>query len=81
MANLRFDFSANNIFKNAENIKTYKYKDIGTSNFGLIHNNDGSITLSDKNTANYDMAAIRASLDNLFNFRLGQAILEPMYRK
>jgi hypothetical protein len=63
-------------------VKTYKYKDIGTSNFMLSHDPyTGVTTFSDRDTSNVDMAAIKASLTNLFSFRLGQEILEPLYRK
>jgi phage baseplate assembly protein W len=33
----------------------------------------------DSNTSNFDKTAVQTSLNNLFNFRLGEAILEPMY--
>jgi hypothetical protein len=82
MANVALDFSLNNLFKNQTGVKTYKYKDIGTSNFMLIHDDYHNTTrFSDRDTSNVDMAAIKASLTNLFSFRLGQEILEPLYRK
>lgn len=82
MANVALDFSLNNLFKNQTGVKTYKYKDIGTSNFMLIHDDyNNTTTFSDRDTSNVDMAAIKASLTNLFSFRLGQEILEPLYRK
>lgn len=82
MANVALDFSLNNLFKNQTGVKTYKYKDIGTSNFMLIRDDyNNTTTFSDRDTSNVDMAAIKASLTNLFSFRLGQEILEPLYRK
>jgi replicative DNA helicase len=82
MGNISLDFSDNQIFQKQKNVKTYVYKDIGTSNFKLskdIYND--TVTLIGINTSNYDLDAITASLTNLFSFRLGQEILEPLYRK
>lgn len=37
MSNLSFDFSNNIVFNRDKNTRTYKFKDIGTENFKLIH--------------------------------------------
>ena len=47
----------------------------------LIHLDNDKVILYAINTSNYDEDCIKASLTNLFNFRLGQEILEPEYRK
>lgn len=82
MGNISLDFSDKQIFQKQKNIRTYVYKDIGTSNFGLSKDTyTDAIKLISINTSNYDLDAIKASLTNLFSFRLGQEILEPLYRK
>jgi hypothetical protein len=82
MGNISLDFSDKLIFQKQKNVRTYVYKDIGTSNFGLSKNDyDNTVKLTSINTSNYDLDAITASLTNLFTFRLGQEILEPLYRK
>lgn len=39
----------------------------------------GTIKLYSINTSNYDADCIKTSLTNLFNYRLGQEVLEPEY--
>jgi len=46
--------------------KKYTYKDI-------------KVPLDETFSANYDIVAIKASLKNIFNFRLGQRILDPKF--
>lgn len=83
MANLTFDLSLNTLFKREHGVRTYKFKDIGTSKFKLINdfnNYSNNIKLLDNDTSLTDMDAIMNSLHNLFKFRTGQEILEPLYR-
>lgn len=84
MANISFDFSNNAVFKRDKDTKTYIYRDIGTENFQLIHQktdkkNEIKLTLYSINTSNFDQQAVESALRNLFNFRLGEEILEPEF--
>ena len=60
-------------------------KIFGTDNFRLVPNGwnpeieSNEYILYDSNTSNFDKTAVKTALNNLFNFRLGEAILEPMY--
>lgn len=89
MANISFDFSNNAVFKRDKDTKTYVYRDIGTENFKLVKgyedpdnlNSEETIKLYSINTSNFDKSAIESALNNIFKFRLGQEILNPMFRK
>lgn len=60
-------------------------KIFGTDNFRLVPKGwnpeieSNEYILYDSNTSNFDKTAVKTALNNLFNFRLGEAILEPMY--
>jgi phage baseplate assembly protein W len=84
MANLKVDLSLNKFWQKDENVKTYTYKDLGTDNFYLVTKSNGSyesdsVSLYDINTSVYDERAIENSLNNIFNFRLGQEVLAPEF--
>lgn len=87
MANLSFDFSNNAVFQRDKDTKTYIYRDIGTENFQLIHgykdqenlNSEPTLKLYSINTSNFNESAIESALRNLFSFRLGEEILEPLF--
>ena len=81
MANISFDYSANLVFnKGEDSFRKYTYRDIGTEN---IRSYKDPITkqtkIVDIDTSNYDEAAIKQSLKNLFNFRPGEEILQPEF--
>lgn len=81
MANISFDFSAKQIFNNGEDsFRKYTYRDIGTQNFRSYTDPETKqLKIIDLDTSNYDEAAIKASLKNLFMFRQGEQILQPEF--
>ena len=85
MANLSFDFSNNVVFNRDKDTKTYIYRDIGTENFQLIReqpenfSKESTLKLYSVNTSNFDEQAVKSALNNIFKFRLGEEILEPMF--
>lgn len=81
MANISLDFSANAIFKKGEDsFRKYTYRDIGTQNIRSYKDPvTGQFSLDDVNTSNYDEAAVKQSLINLFSFRPGEEILQPEF--
>lgn len=44
-----------------------------------LYHVDGEVKVNAVNTSNYDLNCVKSALTNLFNFRWGQEILEPMY--
>ena len=85
MANLSFDFSNNVLFKRDKDTKTYIYRDIGTENFQLVRtpskalSDPETVKLYSINTSNFDKRAVESALNNIFRFRMGEEILEPMF--
>lgn len=83
MANLILDLSDNFLFNQEEGVRSYKYRDIGTDNirlkYGLEKNGQIKYSISDLNTSNFDDVAIKAALNNIFQYRPGQRILQPMF--
>mgnify|MGYP003571242717 CR=1 FL=1 len=85
MANLSFDFSNNAVFNRDKDTKTYIYRDIGTENFQLVRrptenfSDKQTLKLYSVNTSNFDEQAVKSALNNIFKFRLGEEILEPMF--
>ena len=85
MANLSFDFSNNVVFNRDKDTKTYIYRDIGTENFQLIReqsenfSEESTLKLYSVNTSNFDEQAVKSALNNIFKFRLGEEVLEPMF--
>ena len=81
MANISFDFSANAIFKQGEDsFRNYTYRDIGTDNIRSYKDPETKqLKIVDIDTSNYDEAAVKQSLKNLFNFRPGEEILQPQF--
>lgn len=73
MANLVIDLSDNFLFKQEEGIRSYKYKDIGTDNiclkYDLEKNGQIKLSVSDLNTSNLDDVAVKAALNNIFQYR------------
>lgn len=81
MANITFDYSANLVFnKGEDSFRKYTYRDIGTENIRSYKDPiTKQIKIVDIDTSNYDEAAIKQSLKNLFNFRPGEEILQPEF--
>lgn len=79
MANINIDYSNNFVFRKQKTTKTVTYQDIGTANMRLYTDDKGVQRLHDVNTSNYDLAAIKSAIRNIFRFRKGQAILEPEF--
>lgn len=78
--NLTFDFSSREINfstqKSQANSKNYIYRDINTSSFALKETDAGDKVITPDNSV-YDLLAIKNSLNNLLNFRRGEALLKP----
>jgi phage baseplate assembly protein W len=79
MASIKFTFSNKKVL-NQTNVTDFKFKDIGTSNILLKYDRiNNKYTISDQNTSNVDANAIKASLENILNFRNGESILDPEF--
>lgn len=76
MSNINLDYSTLNVFQKESGVSTFTYKDIGTSNIHF-EKKDNISYINDNNTSNINDAAVKASLNNLFNFIPGQRILNP----
>lgn len=81
MSNISLDFSANEVFRKGEDsFRKYTYRDIGTQNIRSYTDPETKqMKIIDIDTSNYDEAAIKQSLRNLFNFRPGEEILQPEF--
>lgn len=83
MANLILDLSDNFLFNQEKGVRSYKYRDIGTDNIRLKYelekNGQIKYSISDLNTSNFDDVAVKAALNNIFKYRPGQRILQPMF--
>lgn len=81
MANVSFDFSAGAVFRKGEDsFRKYTYRDIGTSNIREYKEQKTKENkIDDVDSSNYDQAAIKQSLKNLFMFRQGEQILQPEF--
>ena len=81
MANITFDFSNEEIVhpQGSNNIK-FTYKDLGTGNIRYyVDPLTKKEHINAIDSSNLDAAAIKASLNNILNFRTGDEILDPEF--
>jgi phage baseplate assembly protein W len=80
--NITFDFSPREINfstpTSLENAKNYVYRDINTSSFLLKEEFNKEIVFPPDNSV-FDLAAIKNSINNILNFKRGEAILKPEF--
>ncbi len=77
MAGLQFDFSNKKGLRPSKKTRdnvNYTYRDINTTAFVVDRNDNLSV-----GSSQYDLAAVRQSLRNIFSFRNGENILDPEF--
>lgn len=80
MANITFDFSNESIVHPQGKATSFVFKDIGTANFRYkVDRVTKAESVIDTNSSNIDKDAVRASLNNILNFRSGDKILDPEF--
>ena len=77
---LKIDFTTKEALKHSNSVKKYIYMDIGTSNFDIVKDRiSGAEKILDINTTNFDKSAVKASINNILNFKTGECPLAPEF--